>query len=189
VGTGRRLAGDKGSSRPPVTTRAAISSRTVFTPRRSPVSARATVATRAAVKAGAAPGVRESRFRRPPEDQGAFYVARAAAVQPVEDALSILPAKRIQQFIGTKHTHVDAGLTFSEQISHRPRELQIVNNGSRSPLTGPSNRAYLPPPPHDDNEIASAKDRARNSRTPYRRTSERRKRRMPSFQAFSTRSR
>jgi hypothetical protein len=129
-------------------------------PRSFPINAGATVATRAAVEAGTAFAHREPRLGRALEGQVALYLVGGAVVQSIENVLSILRAKLVKQIVGADHTHVDDLFIRSDKVSHRRRKLQVVNDANRCPQAGTSDRALLPPPSHDDDEITSAEDRA-----------------------------
>jgi hypothetical protein len=142
-----------------VATRATIAAGAAFTTRRFPVTAGATVPTRAAV-AGATLVVREPGSSRTPEGEVAFYLVGSAAVQSIENVLPILRAKLVKHIVGADHTHVGAGFSLSDKVSHRRRKLEVVNNADRSPHAWTSSRPLPPPLPHDDDEITPAENRA-----------------------------
>jgi hypothetical protein len=58
--------------------------------------------------------------------------------------------------VGANDTRLDGGFVLREQISHHLREIPVVDDASNSPCAGTSNRASLPPPPHDDDEVTPA---------------------------------
>jgi hypothetical protein len=104
--------------------------------------------------------LREPRGSSTPEGQVAFYFIGSAAVQSIENVLPILRAKLVKHIVGADHTHVGAGFSLSDKVSHHRRKLEVVNNADRSPHAWTSNRA-MPPLPHDDDEITPAENRAR----------------------------
>ena len=103
---------------------------------------------------------REPRLSRTPEGQVVLYLVGGAGVQSIENVLPILRAKLVKQIVGADHTHVGVGFILSDKVSHRSRKLEVVNDAERSPHAWTSNRALLPPLPHDDDEVTSAEDRA-----------------------------
>jgi hypothetical protein len=104
--------------------------------------------------------LREPRSSRTPEGQVALYLVGRAAVQSIENVLPILRAKLVKHIVGADHSHVGAGFSLSDKVSHRRRKLEVVNNADRSPRAWTSNRALPPPLPHDDDEITPAENRA-----------------------------
>lgn len=47
-----------------------------------------------------------------------------------------------------------------DEVSHLRSKLDVVDYADRCPPAGTTNRALLPPPSHDDNEITPAENRA-----------------------------
>jgi hypothetical protein len=91
--------------------------------------------------------------------KGVFDLGDAAAVQSVEDALAILVANLVQQFVGADGACLGAGVV-SEKSRHRLRELAAIDDAGWNPFAGASNRTTQSPSPGDDDEITPTEDRS-----------------------------
>jgi hypothetical protein len=65
----------------------------------------------------------------------------------------------MKQIIAADHAYVVAGLILPDQVSDRISQLQVVNDGDRSPGAELPHGPLLPPPPYDDHEITPTEDR------------------------------
>jgi hypothetical protein len=92
------------------------------------------------------------------EAQVLLYVVDGAAVQSIEDALSILYVV-VKQLVGCDHCRLGACFGLLDQVRDSRAEFEVVDDGYWSPHAGTSYRALLSPSPRDDNEVMSAEDR------------------------------
>ena len=114
--------------------------------------------TRAAVAARAALITGEPPARRLLKRQVPLDVAGLATVELLENTLTILITKLVQQLVGADDPRFNARF-LSQEICHRLGKLAVVGNTRRRPVAVTPKRPSLPPLPHDDDEITFAQNR------------------------------
>ena len=93
--------------------------------------------------------------------EATFDIGGRPVTQCFENALRLLHAKLVKQIVSADDPRLDSGrLVLPKQRHDRLRQALIVDNSDRCPHAGTWNWPSLPPPPHNDDEIVFAEDRA-----------------------------
>jgi hypothetical protein len=103
--------------------------------------------------------VRKARCGCPTQLEVASDLGDRAPIEPLQNPFTFLRAEPVQELAGADSSRLDPAVLLLQHRRHRLGEVAAIGNAYRSPFVRPANRALLPPPPCDDEEMIPAEDR------------------------------